>query len=276
MRAKVKLSADGRIGSPDQQNNWYLRVQGNCTEVFRILNYSTIPSDTKRGQVGAFSRESRMSLLRLVNRIDESKIGKSSFISLTYPDSWLYIGNKRRSTHRAQFLKKMEYHVGKEVGSLWRTEWKPRKSGDNIGVLAPHYHFMAFNVPFIAKEELRRWWREILDVEGPLSTDVRKIKDWRMASIYIGKYIAKESTLDITAYRNNPYMRGRHWGTTRKHLLPMADVTTSRQLNEREIELAQLYAGEKFKNYDPERGGGFTLFGPEHRKAFETIGDLAT
>jgi len=276
MRAHLKLTDAGKVESPNQECTWYLKMQGNCTEIYRKLNYSTVSSEYKRGLMGGFSRESRMSLLRLVNKVDPDKIGKSSFVTLTYPDSWLYIGQKPRSSHRAQFLKKLEYHCGKHVATVWRIEWKARLSGANVGAFAPHYHFMAFNVPFITKEEIRRWWREILDVEGALSTDVKKIKNWLMASAYIGKYIAKESALDITAYRNNPYMRGRHWGNTRKELLPMAEVDTLKQLTGREIELAQAYAADKFTHYDQEKGGGFTLFGKEHRAAFKTIQDLAS
>lgn len=276
MREKLKLSDNGKVESPGQQETWYLKVQGNCTEVYRKLNYSTIPSDDKRGLVGDFSRESRMSLLRLVNHIDPDKIGKSSFISLTYPDSWLYIGNKIRSTHRAQFLKKLEYNLGKEYSTLWRVEWKKRLSGHNIGAYAPHYHFMVFNVPWMNKFTVRKWWREILDVEGPLATDIKKIKNWAHASWYIGKYVAKESTLDITAYRNNPHMRGRHWGMTRKPLLPMANVDILRPMTASEVELAKAYAGEQFTHYDTEKGGGFTLFGAKHRTAFETIQEFAS
>jgi hypothetical protein len=276
MRAKLKLSDDSRIGSPDQQETWYLRMQGNCTEIYRKLNYSTIPSDNKRGLMGAFSRESRMALLRLVNKVDPERIGKSSFITLTYPDSRLCISNSTRSSHRAQFLKKLEYYDGKQHSCLWRVEWKQRKSGPCKSMFAPHFHLLSFNVPFVAKEILRQWWRDILDVEGPLATDVEKIKNWSKLSAYIGKYIAKESTLDITAYHNNPFMRGRHWGMTRKPLLPLADLDVLRPMTEQEVKLAKAYAAETFTEYDQERGGGFTLFGQKHRKAFQTIQDLAS
>jgi len=196
------------------------------------------------------------------------------FITLTYPDECAVRTLRERTTDKYLFLRYMEKHLGARLHGLWRVEWKPRKSGDNIGVLAPHYHFMVFNVPFVAKETLRSWWREILDVEGPLSTDVRKIENWKMASCYIGKYVAKESTLDITAYRNNPYMRGRHWGHTRKELLPLANVSTSTQLTEAQAAAARSYAARKFTHYDEERGGGFTLFGQEHAHAFQTIREV--
>lgn len=210
-----------------------------------------------------FSRDARMRMLRLINKIYWQDVGKCTFITLTYPDSHLMLGNVSRKRHRDQFFQDIERQCGYKVPFLWKVEWQLRKSGAQKGVPAPHMHIMALGVGFLDHNDVRSIWRKIIIVKGPLATDVRGIKGIDGAARYMAKYVSKSSSLDIAAYRSNPLMKGRTWGLTRPNLVPMWAPNLFDHLDVEEIERLRKYASDKFRSYDPELGGGFTVFGVE-------------
>lgn len=262
----ARLSSHGKdpVQEYPQHVSWYCKQQGDCTEVFRKLNYTQVDAKAPRGVVGAFTRESRMRLLRTVSRIAWDDVTDSTFITLTYPDSQIATSHAKRSSHRAQFIRDLEKDLGCHTPLLWRIEFKPRQSGECRGMFAPHFHLLAFNVPYVHHADIRKWWRRILDVEGPLATDVKSVSGPRGAGRYLSKYVSKYASLDYAAYRNNPYLRGRHWGLTRKPLVPFAPITVNREMTASEADHAQSYASGALGFYDPVLGGGFTLFGKDH------------
>ena len=199
--------------------------------------------------------------MKAINRINWELVGPSSFVTLTYPDSRLCFGQKTRNTHRWQFMRKVERYCKHHVAAVWKIEWLQRQSGACLGMIAPHYHIMMFDVPWIPKETVTEWWREILDVEGALHTDIRKIRGHEGAGKYLAKYASKSCKLAIGAYLNFSFAHGRHWGMIRKPLIPLAPVRAHRKLTGAEIAIIQAYAKERFPNYDPTTGGGFTIFG---------------
>jgi len=130
-----------------------------------------------------------MRLLRLLNRIDWTQHARSLFVTLTYPDEFISRPLSRRTQDRSRFLREVETHVGKKVSSLWRLEWKPRRTGNVVGELMPHFHLVLFDVEFIPHAMVRHWWRTILGVaDGPLATDVQRPKTVDGVARYIGKY----------------------------------------------------------------------------------------
>lgn len=219
-----------------------------------------------------FSRDARMRMLRLINKIHWKDVGKSTFITLTYPDTHITLGQTDRKKHRDQFFREVERDCGHAVPFLWKLEWQVRKSGEHVGTPAPHTHCMALGLPFIHHQVVRKLWRRIIKAKGPLATDVKAIKGEDGAARYMAKYVSKASSLDISAYRSNPKMRGRAWGLTRSNLVPMFAVSLLERLTEDQSELLRQYASENFKNYDVELGGGFTVFGRAH--AIAVLGTL--
>jgi hypothetical protein len=167
-------------------------------------------------------------------------------------------------------MRYVEGHLGRQVPTLWRVEWKARKSGAKVGAVVPHFHLLLGGVEYVRYVQLRSWWRAIVHVNGPLCTDVQSIDAAEGAVNYLCKYTSKNPSLDIGAYLNNEKGIGRHWGFTRKHLFPEAPITRLQKLSD--VQAAQLrgMAAEVFENYDEDLGGGFTLFG---RDILETFRD---
>jgi len=196
------------------------------------------------------------------------------FLTLTYPDAVRVGENSDRKTQREKLVKRIEYSLGKQISTIWRLEWKMRLSGRDVGEYAPHYHIAALGVPFIDKDELRKMWREILDVDGPLCTDVKAIEQGDGMGRYLSKYVSKYVSLDNSTYRENPWMHGRHWGITRKQGIPMYHQIVNRKCTPREIELLNALGASIFQGYGKTFNGSFTLFGDRHRKAiFDILGE---
>jgi hypothetical protein len=209
-----------------------------------------------------------MRMLRLIAKIDWPLIGNSVFITLTYPDSHYDRCNSLRTRDRSTFLRDSERILGRCFSVLWRCEWKERQSGIHCHEFVPHFHLMAFGVPFLDHRDVRRTWRRILDVQGPLATDVRAIKGADGAGRYLAKYVSKAPSLDNGAYLNKPWMRGRHWGLTRPSLVPMCDVERGELLSEEQASRAQRLFAEVNPFYQPGRDGGFTILGADRKKVF--------
>src|SRR6266496_5838487 len=95
----------------------------------------------KRAQVGVFTPSARFRMLKLVAQVNWSNVGNALFISLTYPDSRSRKNAYERNMDRHRFFRSMENYLGREVGSLWRVEWKRRLSGKRKGKWECHFHF---------------------------------------------------------------------------------------------------------------------------------------
>ena len=230
-------------------------------------------NEVPRGKVGQLSRESRMRLLRFLNQIAWEQISGSLFVTLTYPDEIQHTDYSRHATDRYLFLRYMEKHLGRENPVLWRLEWQPRKTGARVGELMPHYHLLVFGVSWLPQKVVREWWRSAIGAgDGPLVTDVRRVTGVDGACRYLAKYVSKSCPLDIAAYHNSGINFGRHWGVTRKHLVPMCPVDVCRQLTDFELSRMQGLAEEMWSAYRPESSGGFTLLGEPEAEFAKKIG----
>jgi hypothetical protein len=177
-------------------------------------------------------------MLKCIARIDWGRVPYGVFITLTYPDDHESPDHNLRTYHRSRFLRELEHHLGREVSVLWRSEFQKRKSGKRKGQIRPHFHLMCLGVRFVAADAVRRWWRGILDCQGPLATDVRGVSGAEGCGRYLAKYISKTSSLDNAAYLNNRWMVGRSWGLTRQSLVPWAPVVKDHEVTEEEYNLA--------------------------------------
>lgn len=255
------------LGISPPRIQWYLRIQGECTEIFCKRNYSDVATTAPRSTIHDFTRAARQRMLRLTAKIDWGRIGKSLFITLTYPDSCGVMAPKARSMHRHVFLRSIEKYLQSQVGTLWRVEWQRRKSGARKGEVFPHVHMVMVGVEYIPWRVIRKAWRDSVHVKGHLCTDVQSVQSGEAAARYVAKYCAKLPSLDRVPYLNNEVSRGRHWGMTRKHLFPMHNVRALQALSDEQAEELRLLASMKFAGYDPLLGGGFTLFGGKNADA---------
>lgn len=253
--AKIK---EGTLTLPER---WIVRVQGNCVEVSHYTKHIVSPPPVKRDVVKNFSPAARMRMLRYTAKVDWVRVGKSVFITLTYPDSHVNCDYKQRTIHRSMFARALEEHLGCRVSAIWRVEWLPRRSGAYKGYIVPHWHMIACGIPFVQHQMIRQIWRNVLHAAGPLATDVREIKGVDGAARYLCKYMAKSSSLDNGAYLNGLTATGRHWGVLRPAGIPKHKRRVHVELFEDEIEKVKDVARERFENYGKWGEGGFTLFG---------------
>jgi len=220
-------------------------------------------SHGKRQVIKGFTRGARLRMLRMIASINWGNVRHGLFITLTYPDECAVRTLRERSTDKYLFLRYLEKHLQRKVSVLWRSEWIDRKSGDYQGYLIPHFHLLVFGAGYLPNETVRTWWRNALDLAGPLSTDVKAAPRDARVSYYVSKYAAKLPHLDIAPYHNNMCFTGRQWGVTRRAGVPMMEARVSRCLKPDEIELAKNLGRETFSKYGEFGEGGFTMMGKE-------------
>jgi len=248
---------------------WHVYIQGTSIDVYRSGLAAPTCRPEKRQPCGPWSYQSRKGLLLFLNSIDYSRVGKSLFVSLGYPDGIVKLPYTERSKHRYLFLRYVEKFVGRNVPCIWRIEWEERKSGAYTGKLAPHWHMMFMNLRWLDMDNIRLWWRKAIGADdGPLSTDVRRIRGERGVVRYLSKYVSKYCSLDLYTYHNSGIQFGRHWGCTRDELIPLSPVLVDRELTEEEIAVFKGFARSRWKRYEENNGGGFYLLGADHVKKF--------
>lgn len=252
-------SRAGCTGAAD----WYIRIQGELSVIHRRLFDPPKRAPKLRHECKGFSAASRFRLLKWIATVDWKSCPNSRFITLTYPDQHAEKTYDERSQHRYLFLRYLEKWAGKQVPTLWRTEWVPRMSGQFAGYLIPHHHLLCFGAGYLPNETARCWWRSVLHEDGPLDTDVRKAPKHARASYYVAKYSAKFLHLDIASYHNKMSLTGRQWGVTRRDGVPMHPKEISRLFNGAEIETAKQIGRESFSRYGEFGEGGFTMLGQD-------------
>jgi hypothetical protein len=252
-------------------STWSVHVQGKLLQVKHRLNHSRVPCTAVRGTIKGFSRAARLRMLKFVAKVDWQKIPAGLFITLTYPDEQRERDRQRRNTDRYLFHRYVETYLKKEVPCIWRIEWKERLSGINRGKLVPHYHLLLLGASYIHWATIRKWWRTILDCVGPLATDVRKVEQGEMASLYVSKYTAKmpdQPSLDNAAYLNN---QGRHYGIHRCKKIPLHDRVSIPRLSPVLIDLCKSIGEGKLPHYDVRYDSSFTLLGNFAREMGDVI-----
>lgn len=172
------------------------------------------PIGGKRGAVKGFSRASRKRMIEFMSCVRGA--GSLLFVTLTYPDIFP-LDSSVWHRHFEAFRDRFENHY-KNWRAVWRIEVIDRKSGENTGVVAPHWHLIVFMPQVdeqtleieaaLAQAELRQMWYEIVNSgdENHLQrgVDVSPVRSIRQAMGYVSKYVAKTSG-DILEI-------GRRWG----------------------------------------------------------------
>lgn len=179
-----------------------------------------------KGPVKEFSRRSRREMLNYLNSLNKEKIKTYPlFLTLTYPDEFPRDPKVWKRDFNQRWCRRIERKYGR-VGMLWRLELQSRKSGSNVGQVAPHYHVLLFfDEP---PEDFRRWlsqsWYESCGTLHPnhlrAGTNVKPMESWGQTIVYLAKYMAKPELL-ADGYESP----GRFWGKRCPDLLPVDPVT---------------------------------------------------
>jgi hypothetical protein len=118
----------------------------------------------KRGDIRGFSDASRRRMLDLMAKIELSQV--PLFVTLTYPDTFpLYSEEFKR--HLEVFCARLQRRWP-EASVIWKLEFKERRSGENKGRVAPHYHLFVYGVPweFPYRSENRPNYRVVFEMCG--------------------------------------------------------------------------------------------------------------
>jgi len=240
---------------------WRVTVQGKMFRLQHRLSKIQARGGKPRGQIRGFTDASRLRLLRYIATVKWNEIQSALLCTLTYPDEIAARSPRRRTQDRLHFFAKVERKIGVKIPALWRLEWKDRLSGRYKGKLVPHFHLLLFGVPFIAWQDVRRWWGEVLQFSGRLATDIRRANTATLVALYAAKYAAKRSpssSLDNQSYVNRG---GRCWGIFRKASVPLEDQFVWPDIAEEDARALQEAAGQVLKYYDPRVNPGFTILG---------------
>lgn len=267
-RAKVIFRPD----LPPVRVKWTVEIQGSMIHVVRHILDPLPAVHHPKKKSHLFTRESQMNLLREVNRIDWHQVGRSSFLTLTYPPDYVSWSHEKRTQDRYQIMRTFESLAGRQLASIWKVEWKRRRKGADVGQWVPHIHIMILNCPWVNHRSVRKRWRKIIGYhDGPLSTWLKEITTHAGCAKYLAKYITKYCSLDISGQLNNSATLGRAWGMGRPELIPWSPVLLDRELSAEEAaKLRQLFS-ERQAWYDLNIHGGFTWYGEEDAKLISEI-----
>ena len=156
-----------------KQGRHKIMVEGDCIQ-------------KKRGVIQGFSRAARRRMMHFLAKVRLNDL-LPLFGTTTYPDIF--------PEEAAEFKRDLQTLIERlkrrfpPVGLIWRLEFKVRKSGVNVGKIAPHFHWLLWNVPrkFDCKPESGQWakiskakdgtWRETVKFYdgGKIATVVNQI-----------------------------------------------------------------------------------------------------
>ena len=176
-----------------------------------------------RGVIHKFSKGARRRVLRLVATLRRSVT--PVFCTLTYPD--LFEPDPRIWKKHLDILFKRFGRKFPGATIIWRLEAKRRQTGESTGMIAPHFHLLAYNVGYFS---LLNWlplaWYEVVGSGDPQHLAwhrgecgngnkpcVQPVRSVRGVLHYTSKYICKAENLDLPGW-------GRYWGIVNRHDLP--------------------------------------------------------
>ncbi len=241
-------------------------------------NYASVDFGRSPGRLGGgglrdvvkeFTPASRRRLMVTLNSIDRSRVPKPFFVTLTWHESWPHTSEGRQRQLDA-LLKRLE-RVWGHFPSVWRVEWKERKTGLHKGQVAPHVHLLIFLDPehvvggYLPKKQLQHAaetrlrnriafsWNELVAAgdEDHLKVAVRRktctlVESWKGANAYASKYMSKLESFDPGSAGI-----GRNWGARRKDLLSIklwrASITMRDAMTIRRI--FRRFSGSRYRNH---------------------------
>ena len=146
-----------------------------------------------RGVVCGMSRASRRRLIDLCQRLEPVPVRQGapwcgSRIDLTYPGDECELPRvSETKAHYRAFTERMRRRWP-HVSAVARLEF----GGKGGRQYNPHWHFAAFGMPYIDVEDLRAWWRDVIQSAEPPRVGIGAIRYHRELLAYVSKYVAKE------------------------------------------------------------------------------------
>lgn len=245
-----------------------IECQGNFAAV-AIRNRPCKTNLKLRGKIKGFSSASRMRLLKLVNRLDLTPKGRSTFATFTWRDELGRPDKGCLTRARSQCQRTLERSAGEKWAGIWRVEWKERLTGCFCGQFMPHVHVIYFSVGYLPIATWSAAWASAIGWDGRVSVKVVEIRDIRRCMYYVSKYVAKPDglcNLDIPSYLST-HIGGRMWGMYRKELLPFAEHRCVRVDTKGLAEEVRRIAREHRPETPEYEQVGFCLFGDGAKKS---------
>lgn len=155
-----------------------------------------------------------------LNMIKVEALVSAWFVTLTYPDVFPRVPAKWKRDRDA-FLKRLRRKYP-GMASVWRLEWKPRKSGARKGQLAPHLHLLILQTPDLDTNWLCDAWHEVVGTDDAQHLEhgasAERVRSRRGVMAYASKAMCGESA-------SPPSWTGRVWGVAGRQNLPIEVVT---------------------------------------------------
>jgi len=182
---------NGHISSPDVFNPYdegriEVWVGAGLIKAIRQGRHKIIPENStkqkKRGLIHGFSRSSRRRMMQFLAKVRLDGL-LPLFGTTTYPD--IFPDEAERFKRDLQTLIERLKRRFPLIGLLWRLEFKKRKSGVNAGKVAPHFHWLLWNVPraFDYKAEPGKWAKISQARDGTWRETVRFYDGDRIATV---------------------------------------------------------------------------------------------
>jgi hypothetical protein len=202
-------SAEGRLGFDAYLTAW---GAGRMVKVKMPGDRDRQNPGGERGEVKGYSRAARKRLLEKIHTITRAA-ALPQFVTLTFPD---FFPDPKTAKRTLDTLFKRLKRAFPDVSAIWRMEEIDRKSGQNVGQIAPHFHLLVWGAVPAAWLD-RAWW----EVNGKSDyahlkhgADAQALESWAGAVFYCAKYLAKVDSGEARA-------SGRCWGVHNRAALPL-------------------------------------------------------
>jgi len=197
-----------------QDNQWKFTVSpdGSLCELKCITSKVILAKPSaKRGKIKAFTRASRGRLLKAIGRLQQKKL--PVFVTLTYPDDFP-VTPARWHRDLAALWRRIR-RQWPEAAAIWKKEFKRRKSGVNVGKVAPHYHMLLWVPEWVANDFdawIRHWklrlarvsladGKNLLTTERyELGTDIKIVDRGPNVKVVRRQYTSKKGSFEVLEY----------------------------------------------------------------------------
>lgn len=187
-------------GSRTSRSTVRRAVGGSITEVKYPSGDRPQVGGGVRGEIREYTPATRRRFLNFLNSIPKN-IPNPLFITLTYPDNFPIdraIWKRDLKVWAERLMRKLD----RKVPAVWRLEFQDRKSGENAGRIAPHFHVLLF-ADNLDLGEFRVWLaRSWYEVCGEISRDhlaagtsCTPMRSRGGMMVYAAKYMAKPEQL---------------------------------------------------------------------------------
>jgi hypothetical protein len=249
-------------------------VQGTLFQCVIEGYFHQAPVCHTRRPIVEFSNKARLNLFKFQNTIDWTRIGRSQFLTFTYPDEVLPRTHKQLNVDRYLIHRSIENIKGRRIAVMWRKEYVTRQTGIHIGTLQPHWHLIAFDVGFFPYKDLRVAWKKHLHVQNEPDMDFEEIDCGEKAGYYIAKYTAKPHEPYRLGNIPNLNKIGRHYGMMRRELIPRCRRRFYGQMTHEQAHIITREARKVLDKLYDARPMSFALFGKKMHAVLKVFAEF--